>query len=198
MGWVARPLGLHGEVLVSLTTNRTERLDEGSILTASKAQLDHDRSALEAGDRDRGVVPSVEPEIEMESEIELEVVRSRAHGTRWAVLFKGISDRDAASLLQGCVLMAAPMDAPGTLWVHDLVGREVHDLAGLALGRVVALEANPASDLLVLDSGAVIPLVFLSEPAETARGGCETPPSGNEGRAALVVDLPNGFFEACT
>jgi len=38
----------------------------------------------------------------------------------------------------------------------------VVDRDGTELGRVAAVQANPASDLLVLDGGALIPLVFVT------------------------------------
>jgi 16S rRNA processing protein RimM len=49
----------------------------------------------------------------------------------------------------------------GELWVHQLVGAEVRDRAGTSHGRVVAVEANPAHDLLVLDDGRLVPVVFV-------------------------------------
>ncbi len=41
--------------------------------------------------------------------------------------------------------------------------RSVRDAGGAALGRVAAVEANPASDLLVLESGGLIPMRFVTE-----------------------------------
>ncbi|MGH8917737.1 MAG: ribosome maturation factor RimM, partial [Actinomycetes bacterium] len=48
------------------------------------------------------------------------------------------------------------------LWVHDLIGAAVSDPSGRALGRVRDVEANPASDLLVLDDGTLVPLRFVT------------------------------------
>ena len=49
----------------------------------------------------------------------------------------------------------------GELWVHELVGAAVVDRAGRELGTVAAVEANPAHDLLVLDGGGLVPMVFV-------------------------------------
>ena len=92
---------------------------------------------------------------------DLEVVRSSPHQGRWIVAFAGCEDRDAAEGLRGTVLSARPLDDPDALWVHELVGAEVVTADGRGHGKVVAVEANPASDLLVLDGGALVPLRFV-------------------------------------
>lgn len=109
----------------------------------------------------------------------LEVVSSRPHQGGHLVTFAGVADRDAAAALRGLVLRAEPLDDPDELWVHELVGREVVELDGTPRGRVIALEVNPASDLLVLDSGALVPLTFVVD----------------TGAAQLVVDAPEGLFD---
>ena len=50
------------------------------------------------------------------------------------------------------------------------------------LGTVVSVEANPASDLLVLDGGALIPLRFVV---------------GNEPGVRVTVDVPDGLLDLC-
>ena len=92
---------------------------------------------------------------------DLEVVRSSPHQGRWIVAFAGITDRDEAESLRGVLLSAPPLDEPDALWVHELVGAQVVDLDGGDHGRVVEVEANPASDLLVLDKGGLVPLRFV-------------------------------------
>ncbi len=93
---------------------------------------------------------------------DLVVASSRRHQQRWLVRFEGIDDRDGAEALQGEKLFAEPIDsAADELWVHELIGATVQDPAGTTLGTVIALEANPASDLLVLDGDRLLPLVFL-------------------------------------
>ena len=92
----------------------------------------------------------------------LVVETARPHQGRWLIRFEGVADRDAAASLRGGVLSADPLAGePDEWWAHELVGAEVVDVDGGAHGRVVALEANPAHDLLVLDDGALVPIVFV-------------------------------------
>ena len=56
---------------------------------------------------------------------------------------------------------------------------KVCEADGTKRGRVQSVQANPASDLLVLESGALVPLTFLVEQ------------SGDR----LVVDVPDGLFD---
>ena len=109
----------------------------------------------------------------------LEVRRSSPHHRRWIVSFVGVDDHAAAEALRDVVLSAEPLDDPDELWVHELVGSEVVDTAGVGHGTVVAVEANPASDLLVLDGGALVPLRFVTDSAP--------------GR--VVVDPPPGLLD---
>jgi 16S rRNA processing protein RimM len=110
---------------------------------------------------------------------ELVVERSRPHQDRFVVGFAGFTDRTAAESLRGTVLRAEPIDDEGELWVHELVGSEVFDQDGVSRGMVASVQANPASDLLVLDSGHLVPLVFVVA-AEEQR---------------VVVDVPEGLFD---
>ncbi len=110
----------------------------------------------------------------------LEVLRSNPHHHRFIVAFRGVDHRDDADRLHGEALYAEPIDDPGTLWVHQVIGAEVHDQLGRGLGRVTAVEANPASDLLVLDGGGLIPSRFV-----TGTGG---------GR--VVVEIPDGLLDS--
>jgi 16S rRNA processing protein RimM len=93
---------------------------------------------------------------------DLVVTASRPHQDRWIVSFEGRDGRDAAEGLRGQVLRAEALDDPDELWVHDLVGATVVTAAGgEPVGRCVAVVANPAADLLELDSGALVPVVFV-------------------------------------
>jgi 16S rRNA processing protein RimM len=136
-------------VSVTLTSDRSERVEPGAV--------------LRAGERD------------------LVVATSRPHRGRWLVRFEGVEDRTAAEVLLGAVLTAAPLAAPGDdeLWVHELVGAEVRDGSGQVLGRVRAVEPNPAHDLLVLDDGTLVPAVFVTD---------HTP-------GTVVVDPPPGLLD---
>lgn len=108
------------------------------------------------------------------------VAASRALKDRHVVRFEGVDDRDHAEALRGVELRAAPMEIEGALWVHELVGAKVVTVAGRDLGTVVALEPNPASDLLVLADGALVPLRFVTafEPA-----------------VKVTVDIPHGLVD---
>jgi 16S rRNA processing protein RimM len=148
VGRIVRPHGLRGEVIVSLSTNRDERVMPGS--------------RLRSGER------------------ELEVVRSTPHRGRFIVGFAGVTTLEAAEELRDAELLALPIDDPGVLWVHEMIGSRVVDVGGRALGLVKEVEANPASDLLVLEDGTLIPLRFVvsSEPGEV-----------------ITVDVPDGLVE---
>src|SRR5690606_38654603 len=95
-------------------------------------------------------------------ERQLVVAGSRRHQNGWIVQFEGIAGREAAEALRGLVLSAEPLDDPDVLWVHELIGCTVVDTDGTERGVVESVQANPASDLLVLDSGALVPLVFVT------------------------------------
>jgi 16S rRNA processing protein RimM len=111
---------------------------------------------------------------------DLEVVQSQPFQRRWIVNFAGVTTREEAETLRGRVLLAEPIDDdPDALWVHELIGASVLDTEGVVLGTVASVEANPASDLLVLDGGALVPLRFVVDHAD--------------GR--VVVDPPAGLFD---
>lgn len=145
---MAKPHGVRGEVVVELITNRLERVQAGSVLTAANGR-------------------------------QLVVLESRPHQHRWIVQFEGVVGREAAEALSGVALSAAPVTDPDALWVHDLVGAEVVEADGTARGTVRAVVANPASDLLELDDGTLVPVRFVL--------------SCREGR--VVVDVPAGLFD---
>jgi 16S rRNA processing protein RimM len=156
VGRITKPHGLSGQVLVSLTSTETSRLSSGS--------------QLRAGDRDL-VVEQAEP-----------------HQHRWIVRFTGVSTREDAESLAGRPLFAPakPEADDGddvALWVHELIGARVVDDAGTDWGPVVAVVANPASDLLELASGALVPLRFVV-------GGVEAGPDGPRVR----VEAPPGLL----
>lgn len=109
----------------------------------------------------------------------LVIERAQSAGNRWLVHFEGVDDRDHAQRLTGSVLYAPRLDDPDVLWVHELIGCEVLDLAGVTRGRCVAVVANPAADLLELDSGVLVPMTFVVEVRDTS----------------ILVDPPEGLFD---
>ena len=132
VGRITKPHGVRGDVLVALSSDRTSRLDPGSVL-----------------ETDRG---------------SLTVESSSRHQDRWIVSFREIAGRDAAEGWRGTVLRAEPVpdEDDDALWVHELIGAVVHLPDGAEVGRIVEVQANPASDLLVLDSGALVPVAFVT------------------------------------
>jgi 16S rRNA processing protein RimM len=111
---------------------------------------------------------------------DLRIEEVRRTGSRWVVRFEGIGALEEAESLRGLILRAAPIDDPDALWVHDLLGAEVVDAAdGGVIGTVAAVVENPASDLLELDEGGLIPLRFVVDHAP--------------GR--VTVDLPAGLID---
>jgi 16S rRNA processing protein RimM len=152
VGRITRPHGLRGDVVVQLITTELARLEPGSVLHTADGEL---------------VVES-----------------ARAHQKNWVVKFRDIDGREAADELRGELLLAEPVDGDGgdeSLWVHELIGAEVVDADGISRGHVEAVQDNPASDILVLDSGALVPLTFVI--------------GWDERGSRLRVDPPPGLFE---
>jgi 16S rRNA processing protein RimM len=149
VGRVGRAHGLRGDVHVVAVTNIAERFAPGSRLVVGDATL---------------VVQS-----------------ARTAGNGWVVHFGGVDDRNAAESLRGRAVRAVPLPhAPeGALFVHEVIGADVRDRSGTRIGRVEAVQANPAHDLLVLDSGTLVPMVFVVEYQP----------------GTVVVDVPAGLLD---
>ena len=81
--------------------------------------------------------------------------------------------------MRGTVLRGHPLHDDDAWWVHELIGSEVFDTEGTRVGTVTGVLANPASDLLELDGGALVPLRFVVE--------------RSAGR--VVVDVPAGLLD---
>ncbi|MEY2417383.1 MAG: rRNA processing protein RimM [Actinomycetota bacterium] len=150
VGRVDKPHGLRGEVVVSLTTNREERVAPGARLY-----------------------------LDSEGGRELTVLTSTPFTHRWIVAFDGVFDRNGSEAISHRDLYAEPLDDPDALWVHELVGKRVVDQHEVDHGPVVAVEANPASDLLVLESGALVPMRFVTDTRDDI----------------VTVDVPDGLFD---
>lgn len=147
VGRIAKPLGLKGEVVVALSTDRVERLDPGSVL-----------------ETDRGP---------------LTVISAHPHQRRWRVVFEGLHSREDADAVHGLVLRAAPIEDDDAWFVHDLVDADVTLADGTVVGRCVAVAENPAYDMIELESGALVPMPFVTEVAD--------------GR--VVIDPPEGLLD---
>ena len=148
VGRVTKAHGVRGEVVVSLLTDRLERVAPGSVLYAGERAL--------------------------------RVVASRPHQKHHIVSLEAVNSREAADALHGAVLQAEPIDDDEELWVHELIGAAVVGVDGATVGTVESVQANPASDLLVLDGGALVPVAFLVDRRDDG---------------TVVVDLPEGLLD---
>jgi 16S rRNA processing protein RimM len=145
---ITRAHGLRGEVVVAPVSNRAERFAAGAVWTIG--------------------------------DVEYRVDAARRQTDRYVVKLAGVDDRDAAEALRGSTAYAPPLgELPeGEMWVHELVGCTCVDRAGVRLGVVESVEDNPAHDLLVLDSGVLIPMVFVTAHDAGARTVTVDPPEG--------------------
>lgn len=131
VGRITRAHGIRGEVVVDPITDRTDRFSAGHRFESARGEL-----AIES---------------------------SRPFGDKFLVTFTGVATRTDAEALRGTVLLAEALEDPDDdeWYVHQLIGAAVRDQHGVARGTVVAVEANPASDLLVLDDDTLVPMVFV-------------------------------------
>lgn len=111
------------------------------------------------------------------------VVESREHSGRWVVTLDDVVDRTTAEGLVNRVLWAEPIDDPEAVWIHEVIGARVRDVAGVDQGTCVAVIANPADDLLELHDGALVPARFVT--------GIEHV----DDQVVVIVDPPTGLFE---
>jgi 16S rRNA processing protein RimM len=109
----------------------------------------------------------------------LTVASASRQPQRWLVHFEEIPDRSTAERFTQSRLYAEPIDDPGTIWVHELIGAEVVEVGGTPRGRCVAVVENPAADLLELESGALVPMTFV---VDVAAG-------------TVTIDPPEGLFD---
>ena len=154
VGRIGRAHGVRGELYVDLLTDRTERLAVGARLQAGDAWLT--------------------------------VAASRLAGGRWLVSFAEIADRTAAEGYVGRHLSAEPLPERGDddgLYVHQLVGAAVVGVDGTDHGRCTGVLANPAHDILELEGGGLVPVVFVK--------GIE----GEGDARRVIIDPPEGLFD---
>lgn len=110
----------------------------------------------------------------------LVVIDAAAHQARFIVSFDRINSREEADRWRGVVLSAPRIHDESVIWIDQLYGAQVVDRQGVLHGVVVDVEANPASDLMVLDSGALVPLTFVVT---------------LEANSRVEIDAPEGLFE---
>lgn len=128
-------------------------------------------------DSDRRVAPGAEL-VAGDETLVVESSRRASNGRR-VVKFAGIGDRTSAESYANRVLRGRPLVDPDALWVHELIGRRVVELDGTDRGECVAVLANPAADLLELESGALVPSNFVVSNVD----------------GVITVDAPDGLFD---
>ncbi|MBT8240931.1 MAG: ribosome maturation factor RimM [Acidimicrobiia bacterium] len=130
VGRITKPHGLKGDVLVKFVTDRT--------------------------------VERTEPgsELSLASGRVLVVERASPHQDRWIVHFAGVDTREAAESLHSQLLFAPPLKDTDEVFVHEVIGRRLLTPDGIDHGEVVAVIDNPASDLMELESGLLVPMAF--------------------------------------
>ncbi len=98
---------------------------------------------------------------------------------RWLVHLQGFDDRTAIESLTNAAIFAEPIDDPEALWVHQLLGTHVVEVSGVHRGTCVGVLANPAHDLLELDSHALVPVTFVVSCVD----------------GVTTIDPPDGLFD---
>jgi len=130
LGRVGAPFGLLGWVHVTSYTEPPEAL------------LEYPEWALrpEGGERKRR-----------------RLAEGQLQGERLVVRFEGVEDRDAAALLTGSWVeierQALPPTGDREYYRADLIGLEVENLEGIALGRVAYFIDAPAGAVMVVEDG---------------------------------------------
>ena len=117
----------------------------------------------------------------------LDLIELQRHRKHTIARFAGIGDPETAAALVGHILYAERAEielGPDEYLVDDLIGLQLADDAGRALGTVVAVEHFPAQDCLVVEpGGSRVPLAkaFLR--------------SIDLGSRTIVMSLPEGMLE---
>lgn len=133
--------------------------------------------------------PADDGDLDNETEEVHALVRAKGIGPdRVVVHFKGVDGRTAAERLEGAFVDVDPEGLPALITdeVDGMLGADVVDLEGRAVGQVVDIRDNGAQPLLFIgEEELMIPAV---EPIvrELRR---------EEGRRVLVVDPPPGLLE---
>jgi 16S rRNA processing protein RimM len=91
-------------------------------------------------------------------EVRLLTVESASiHGGKGYVKFAGIDDREAAEALRGTSLAIQSQDLPelppDRYYMTDLLGMVAYDSSGNRVGEVSRVDAFPANDVLVIETG---------------------------------------------
>ena len=157
-GEVGKPHGLAGDVYVVVISDDPRRFEPGSVLHS-------------------------------ESGAELIVERARAHADRFLVRFAGFDTRELAETLRGPLFVPGDQTRPleeDEFWHDDLVGLKVLSVDGAELGRVDAVVAGPAQDLLEVSTERGLRLVPIVK---------EIVVSVDTEAGSVIVDAPEGLLD---
>ncbi len=128
VGYVRRPHGIRGAVVIRALTDNLDRFAPGEVLLSDETP----------------------PRL-------LTIVASRPHQDGMLVTFAGISDRSAAEALPGITFTIAAADrralGEDEYWPDALEGLAVIDRSGRQLGRVTGVVLGAAQDRLVVTTG---------------------------------------------
>ncbi len=130
VGRITKPHGLQGDVLVKYVTDMLEE----RTAVGSAFTLTNDR------------------EVVIES--------ASLHNDRWIVHFEGVDTREAAQALHSQVLFAEPLEDSSTLFIHQIIGKKLRTIDGTDHGEILTVLDNPASDLMELANGRLVPMAF--------------------------------------
>lgn len=123
----------------------------------------------------------IAPGTELITERGVLIVKAGAkHQQRYIVSFEGTTTREQAEALRGLVLSAPGLEDDDAIWIDELFNAEVFDQDGILRGKVKEVEENPASDILILDTGFLVPLTFVVEVEANTR---------------IDIEAPKGLFE---
>ncbi len=148
VGRITKSHGLKGDVLVKFVT---DRIDERAAV-GSELTLANGRVLV--------------------------VERASLHKDRWIVTFEGVNGREAADSLHSQLLFADPLEDTGDVFIHEVIGRRLVTPDGQDHGEITTVLSNPASDLMELADGRLVPMVFyVSHDQDT-----------------VTVDVPDGLL----
>jgi len=122
----------------------------------------------------------------------LEIETVRGHQGDYIVGFAGFGDRNTADILRGVQITIDASDrrelGSGEWWPEDLTGCDVESVDGDVIGTVVAVVTGASQDRLIVKTvdGVTGEVPFVSELV----------PSVDVQKKSVVVDLPDGLFEA--
>jgi ribosomal 30S subunit maturation factor RimM len=117
--------------------------------------------------------------LELESGEELHIEGSRSYREGYLLRLVGVGSPEAAKMLAGQNVYVPKSSHEGFILVHEVIGARVREADGTDRGVVVAVQENPAHELLVTSLGALIPVVFVTE----------------WGSESVTVDVPEGLFD---